>query len=103
MRNILAIILAAVMICSFAGTVCSAYEVFADSSDVKLISSQGGTEGNEKPAADYERSSGTRILKVVLGIAGIVALGILLTVLILRKEPVSKGKGAEPPAEGQAV
>ena len=95
MRIFSAVILSALVFFAIAFT-CLPASSFAEAEDVSTVTT-GTVDGNDTDVqkAEYERSFNSRIVKIILGIAGIAVLGTLFTILILRKKPVEKAGEAD--------
>jgi len=87
------ILLLALMILtlSFASVVFASESAPAGTKDNGVITVEAkDSSENDAVPAEYERPSSTRYVKIGLGVLAIIALFVLFTVMIKRKEPVAK-------------
>lgn len=103
MKKVFTLVLALIFLTlSFVSAFLGSKKVFAEASGDNSYVAVGSLPEKQKtdnnPAA-YVRSDTTRYIKIGLGVFAAAALGILLTVLIVRKEPVLKEPQQSPSEE----
>ena len=92
MKKIFILLLALIILTlSFASAAFASESAPAETKEDGVIT-VGAKDSSENDAvpAEYERPSSTRYVKIGLGVLAIIALFVLFTVMIKRKEPVAK-------------